>query len=272
VSVQATTWVWANSKAKESTLLVALAIADGANKEGSESCQSVRTLGSMARCSESTVHRALKWLADNGEIECIGTNPRYRNTNIYRFVAMWNPAWDAAARGVTHDTSQNDTPVTGDTQGVSSETERGVTHGTQPQVHTPEEHPTASHDVGAPDASSPAGEGVDAKTKASRDLAEQIERAFEHWWSVYPRKVDKGHARKAYEKALKKAKPSEIGPGLVRAVAAWTEAETPTDKIPYPATWLNGERWTDDLPDPTESGTTTGTEENSWMRRTPASE
>jgi len=124
MSVQATTWVWDHSKAEDNTRLVALAIADAANAQGSESCQSVRTLGRMARCSETTVHRAVKWLLDAGEIECVGQNARYGGTNIYRFTALWNPAWGGA--NMTGG-------ATGGTGGVPSGSVGGAVGGTQPQ-------------------------------------------------------------------------------------------------------------------------------------------
>jgi hypothetical protein len=70
---------------------------------------------------------------------------------------------------------------------------------------------------------------------------------FDAFWSVYPRKVAKGHARKAFGKACKLADPAEI----VAAVSKFAHAMRDTDKqyIPHPTTWLNGERWEDDMDD-----------------------
>lgn len=72
-----------------------------------------------------------------------------------------------------------------------------------------------------------------------------------HWcefWAAYPRKVDKGHARSAWAKAVKRTDPSLI----VKAAAAYRDDPTRPHEakyIPHPATWLNGERWGDEPPD-----------------------
>lgn len=266
MSVQATTWVWEHSKAQESTLLVALAIADAANKQGSESCQSVRTLSQMARCSESTVHRALRWLQDNGEIEVIGQNARYRGTNVYRFRALWNPEWDRSTP-VTGDTSQNDTPVTGGTPGVSSAPVTPVTGDTRPQRTPQTTDPTTS----------PAGDG---------GLSSEDE-LFEDFWAHYPRKVARKDARTAFGKALQRADYLTVRAGLVAAIKVWRNEGKVTverkdetllvrvvsgDKgkgVPHGATWLNGDRWTDDYTVAEETAGENGEERESWMRRTP---
>lgn len=83
MSVQATSYVWEHAEVTGSSLLVLLAIADAASREGEESCQSVGTLARMARISESQVYRVLSELKNSGAIEATGTHPRYR-TVIYR--------------------------------------------------------------------------------------------------------------------------------------------------------------------------------------------
>lgn len=52
--------------------------------------------------------------------------------------------------------------------------------------------------------------GPDAVPAAGRDLA------FEEFWLIYPRKEGKGHARKAWDKAVHKAAPDEIISAAVR--------------------------------------------------------
>lgn len=69
--------------------------------------------------------------------------------------------------------------------------------------------------------------------------------SFEAFWGVYPRKIGKGAARVAFEKAIKKASPITI---LAMAGAYANKPDLPDLQfIPHPATWLNQERWTDDL-------------------------
>jgi uncharacterized protein YdaU (DUF1376 family) len=70
---------------------------------------------------------------------------------------------------------------------------------------------------------------------------------FESWYKMYPRKVGVGGARKAFKSALKKADYET----LCRGRDAFIEEAAGKDKsfIPYAATWLNQERWTDDQKD-----------------------
>ena len=70
---------------------------------------------------------------------------------------------------------------------------------------------------------------------------------FAAWWALYPRKVGKGQAQKAYKAARKKAS--------TQALAAAIEIQGPllmargSQYCPHPATWLNGERWRDNPAD-----------------------
>lgn len=68
---------------------------------------------------------------------------------------------------------------------------------------------------------------------------------FEDAWSAYPRKVGKGNARKAWQKAIKKIDEAS----LCKALNAYIESIAGSDSkyTPHLATWLNGERWADEL-------------------------
>jgi hypothetical protein len=83
-------------------------------------------------------------------------------------------------------------------------------------------------------------------TTASADAAA----AFEEFWSRYPKKEGKGAAVKAWKAATKKAEPSAILAGLDARVASWSAANTERKFIPLPTTWLNQERWTDEIDRP----------------------
>lgn len=77
---------------------------------------------------------------------------------------------------------------------------------------------------------------------------------FERFWELYPRKIGKGAARTAFEKACKKENPETI----LRVTEYYAnKADLPDLQfIPHPSTWLNQERWNDDLD---ASGTTSAT-------------
>lgn len=72
-----------------------------------------------------------------------------------------------------------------------------------------------------------------------------VEREFEDWYSRYPRKRGKGQALKAYKAARKKVEAADLIKALQEQSSALT-AKGP-EYTPYPATWLNGERWEDDV-------------------------
>ena len=59
---------------------------------------------------------------------------------------------------------------------------------------------------------------------------------FETFWTLYPRKVGKADALKAWTKATKAKDPEE----LIKLTRAYAEGKLPeTTYIPYPASWLN---------------------------------
>ena len=67
---------------------------------------------------------------------------------------------------------------------------------------------------------------------------------FEAFWKMYPRRIGKGTARKAFDKALKLAPADEIIRGLAYQLPYYASKES--QFIPHPSTWLNGERWADE--------------------------
>jgi hypothetical protein len=67
---------------------------------------------------------------------------------------------------------------------------------------------------------------------------------FEEFWKVYPRKVGKGEARKAYRNALKRATAEEILAGAKR----YAESKPDPEFTKHPGPWLNADRWADEDP------------------------
>lgn len=91
------------------------------------------------------------------------------------------------------------------------------------------------------------------KSKSKNNLAHPevsgvvIEDPFDTFWREYPRKVGKGDARKKFAKALTKTSFDNIMAALrrVKASAQWTKDGG--QFVPHPATWLNQERWDDEV-------------------------
>lgn len=78
---------------------------------------------------------------------------------------------------------------------------------------------------------------------------QQPKEAFDDFWDVYPRHVSKAMARRAFANACKVASPSEIILGAIRFAEYLKREGTEMKYIPHPSTWLNGERWEDELPE-----------------------
>jgi len=85
------------------------------------------------------------------------------------------------------------------------------------------------------------------KTKKETPISPTL---FDTFWNAYPKKLSKAAAKKAWDKI----KPDEQL--LVTMMATIERAKTSENwtkengqYIPYPATWLNGERWKDEYPE-----------------------
>lgn len=74
---------------------------------------------------------------------------------------------------------------------------------------------------------------------------DEVNYYFDQLWEMYPRKVGKGQARKAYVTASKKIDFFDLLPKL----EAYVSTLDGKDKqyMPHLATWLNGERWADEV-------------------------
>lgn len=92
------------------------------------------------------------------------------------------------------------------------------------------------------------GTGEKDSPTAPRRAPSKTPTGFEEFWSNYPRKVSKADARKAWPAATRKLAPDRLAKAAAYWARLWTDTETPKEFIPYPATWLRGERWDDDPP------------------------
>ena len=67
---------------------------------------------------------------------------------------------------------------------------------------------------------------------------------FATFWGLYPKKVAKGAAIKAWLK-LKPEEHQEVIEALASHIKYWRVKGTDKEFIPYPASWLNQMRWLD---------------------------
>lgn len=84
--------------------------------------------------------------------------------------------------------------------------------------------------------------------KQNKELNELQKKQFDKFWQAYPKKVSKKQAQKSW----KKINPSlELFEKILKALEMVKQTEQwKKDNgkyVPYPATWLNQERWTDEI-------------------------
>lgn len=116
--------------------------------------------------------------------------------------------------------------------------------GTSPAVRLPRPDPSYS----SSDEELSTSSGV-----MSNNASDGVDDGFDIFWHLYPRKVGKPTARKAWQKATSRASAAEIEAGLrdYLPVAATKEPQY----IPHPSTWLNRDGWNDEhTPDATPMG------------------
>ena len=86
-----------------------------------------------------------------------------------------------------------------------------------------------------------------------------LDSLFDEAWNGWPKKVDRSDARKRFETATRKVTPVELAATIRRFGDAYA-ATTDKQYTPALGAWLNRERWTDELPTGTSSGSTRGQE------------
>ncbi len=70
---------------------------------------------------------------------------------------------------------------------------------------------------------------------------------FLSFWQAYPRKIGKGEARVAFARACRKEDANTIVQAAIAYAKHCEELGTESQFRPHPSTWLNQERWDDDL-------------------------
>lgn len=85
-----------------------------------------------------------------------------------------------------------------------------------------------------------------AENKASKEEQLSLQADFDFFWTIYPRHVSKKESLKAYIKARKKVSADVILEAL-REVKAKVWINRELQHVPHASTWLNQERWNDEV-------------------------
>ena len=198
MSIEAVALVLNQSKATGRAKLVLIGIANHLGDQGA--WPSISTLARYANASERSVKRDIQELIDLGELRVELQNAPTHNQ--YKTNLYWITIQSGVtdwASGVTAQVSR------GDRLGKS-----GVTPvGTQ-NINITIKEPSI---------------------ETSKD-------DFEKFWNLYPKKIAKADALKAWNKALKRKTADE----LLKLTKVYSEGKLPDiTYIPYPASWLNKE-------------------------------
>jgi hypothetical protein len=201
MSIQIMNAVWRESKSKGRARLVLLSIADHQGELGA--WPSIETLAKMVNSSPRSVQRDIQDLIELGELVVeFRSAPTYGPYKANRYFVN----------------------LPGVTDGVSEVTK------TAPEVTDLESEVTES-------ASEVTAVGVLTLNRTLKEtLTKEVDESFETFWNLYPKKVAKADALKAWKQVLKKKTADE----MIGLTKAYSESKLPDmTYIPYPASWLN---------------------------------
>ena len=190
--------------------MVLLVIADHADDYGRNAWPSMRTIARKSSMSERQAQRYVKSLIARQVISCESQAGGLWDTRQDRRPNRYSINFN----GVSSVSPRNSNGVTSTTQRGDTTGKNGVTPvSPKPPIEPPEKN--------------------------------TYEQGFEEFWNLYPRKVAKGAARRAFMKATL-ATPMET---VIEGARRYLETRTEDTKqfTPYPATWLNSERWLDEI-------------------------
>jgi len=91
------------------------------------------------------------------------------------------------------------------------------------------------------------------KEVSEEKIIEKKADLFDAFWAEYPRKASKQNAKKAWDKlAVNDTLLKTILDGLKAQSVSRDWTQDRGKFIPYPATWLNGRRWEDEVMEDTK--------------------
>lgn len=221
--------------------MVLLAVADAANREGRHAHPGVENVAGFSLYSQGQCRRLLGELVEEGWLVITegGQGGRGKAT-VYDLVM--DPAENRHLE-TRASCASSDEPAGGETRAPRTETRASeaetrasgcATNGTSNGLATNQ-----------PPSTPPADDEQQTSPPAECDHRGRCEH-FEDFWQRYPRRVGVGDAIKAYRRATNHATTEQILDGLARSMQAWRSEQRSPRFLPYPATWLNQQRWLDE--------------------------
>jgi hypothetical protein len=215
MSVKVMAKIWEAGPPQQGDRFVLLAIADHANDEG-EAFPGVAGLARKTCMTKRGVQKILRRLETGGWLVTDKRQGRY-NCNLYTIMTpnVVQLSTDAVTLNV-----------------VPSDPERSSL---DPEHGSPKPSLTINRNI------------IPQVQETGTDQPEPKDDTYERLYGIYPRKVAKGAALKAIQRALKKIDAAALEVAVrefAAAVAVWPKEER--QFVPHPATWFNAERWNDD--------------------------
>jgi hypothetical protein len=218
MSVKVMAKIWEAGPPQQGDRFVLLAIADHANDEG-EAFPGVAGLARKTCMSERGIQKILRRLEAGGWLVTEQRQGRY-HCNLY---TVMTPNVVHRVKAEQHQQTPNKDAI--DPERSSLDPEHG----------SPKPSLTINRNI------------IPQVQETGTDQPEPKDDTYERLYGIYPRKVAKGAALKAIQRALKKIDAAALEVAVrefAAAVAVWPKEER--QFVPHPATWFNGERWKDD--------------------------
>jgi hypothetical protein len=217
MSVRVSHQVWENAPYSGTKLNILLALADSAHDTGL-TWPSQANLAQKARCTEQYVRRCLKQFEEDGWVIVVKEAAQHRTKNYLVRGGLEFPSEQESRPKLCHPQTETLSP-----SDRNSDTAR-------PKLH-------------------PLGKRKNRKGNV-KEPSQLSEKQFDDFWKIYPRKVGKPQAKKAFKTALKEISLDELLRLTTKYAAARKNEDSKFTK--YPATFLNSKPWLDE-PDPPSS-------------------
>lgn len=207
--------------------MVLLIMCDYGNDDGLSVYPSIRKVAERASLSERHAQRVVHSLINEGWISVIGNANGGAPGTTRNYQINVQKLDETGDIGVTGDKMSRVTwasPLR-----VTSDTQTGDMGVTLPIIYPSIEPPMQQ-----------------PQKKKSRRL-ESYNDEFENFWKLYPKKIDKSDAHKAYIKAIKTGASHDHLASRAESFSKYNErAATEQKYIPAAATWINKKRWEND--------------------------
>jgi DNA-binding MarR family transcriptional regulator len=233
MSNKAITWAYAQKDLKAGPKFVLVTLADMADQE--HSCYpGVDTLADLTGFGATAVRGHIDALIARGLIETERRHKRNGARTSDRYYLQLTPAEEKAVDVDADSEGTPDSPNAGKRADLASDFERRNAGFRRAYKDEPSVEPK-----GEP--SDQSLEGFDLVV-----IGPSAKATFDEFWAAYPRHVAKTPAEAKFRKAVERTDPRLIIEGARRY--AESVAGRDPQHIAHPTTWLNQERWTDEIP------------------------